>query len=465
LERKKSRRPLIKTTSYISNKKLRNKMSLSKQKLSKLSLQSLNYVSNKRIFNNKINKNKDNEKVGLLTINSSNKNLQSKLLNLRENKKPKLSNLRKKKSCIFMTENNHKNQYIKLYKNLLSKCISSRNGKNHHIITCFNSYDETQKVLSKSDNKNAINERNQNINDNANYIKVNKKDVNHNKTKEMTASLNCIIDGHINRSFDIKKDIRNVIIHKNKSEKVINNNYNINDNNEKKGLNFANIYDINKSENNIFLDKNYQNRFKQKTKIDNNNNDIFTIEKQREYNTIIVKKKSKYIYNKYTISTSNSSNSSHNHKKNNMNKNEHKNWVHRLYDQEIKKQKIKDKMVFLLRKSILNETTPNESKKVIKKSNRTKEFKYHNFPFDKNFNVIDLFLSDDKKEKNNFKKYGYKKGNFNENNKIKDKERKTNKLIVCRKRNESKRKSKILFLYNEELIHEEDEEKEKDEDE
>jgi hypothetical protein len=148
-----------------------------------------------------------------------------------------------------------------------------------------------------------------------------------------------------------------------------------------------------------------------------------------------------------------------------MNKNEHKNWVHRLYDQEVKKQKIKDKMVFLLRKSILNETTPNESKKVIKKSNRTKEFKYHNFTFDKNFNVIDLFLSDDKKEKNNSKKYGYKKGNFNENNKIKDKERKTNKLIVCRKRNKSKRKSKILFLYNEELIHEEDEEKEKDEDE
>ena len=474
-EKKKSRKMLIKTSSYVSHKHIRNKISLSKKKIKKLSLPSLNYISNKRKFNNKVNKNDENEKINSLSINSLNKKSKSKLSYFKENQKRKINNLTKKKSYIIFTDNNYKIQNIKLYKNLLSKCFTSRNAKNNNnkISSGCNSYDDSLRFLTKSDNKNdknEINKSNQKTNEIYKYIKVNKKDINQNKTLDISESINSIINSCNNISPDNKKEIQKVIIHKNNSQKIIKNDYNITDKNEKNGL--MNIFGINKSENNIFLDKNYQNRFKQKTKNNknkNDKNDIFTIEKQREYNTIIVKKKSNFIYNRITISTTNSSNSSSN-KKNNYNiKKDDKNWVHRLYDQEIKKQKMKDKLVFLLRKSILNEKTPNKSKKAIIKSNKTKEFRYHNFNFDKNFNVIDLFLSDDKKKKIKFKKIGYKKESYNENDKLEDqnnnKERKSDKLIVGRKRNKSKNNKKFLFLYNEELIHEEDEEKEKDEDE
>ena len=44
--------------------------------------------------------------------------------------------------------------------------------------------------------------------------------------------------------------------------------------------------------NNIFLDKSYQNRFKKNlTKKSNYQDDIFTWDKQKEYNTFIIKKK------------------------------------------------------------------------------------------------------------------------------------------------------------------------------
>ena len=137
-------------------------------------------------------------------------------------------------------------------------------------------------------------------------------------------------------------------------------------------------------------------------------------------------------------------------------------------------------MIYLLRKSILNDVSPNKSKKKIKKI-KEYEFNYKK-KFDENFNIINLFLSDEKKLKNKrnkrYKKYNNyqhktetydsddnKKNIETDNNSI-DKEK--IKIINNGKRKNikhRKRSKKFLFLYNEELINEEDEEKEKDEDE
>lgn len=236
-----------------------------------------------------------------------------------------------------------------------------------------------------------------------------------------------------------------------------------------------NIFDKFKLEHNIFLDKTYQNRFKKKTKNKTNiQNDIFTSDKQKEYNTFIVKKKSHY-FNNQIINSNNSSNSS---------KDSNKGWVYRLYNQEIKKQKIKDKIILLLRKSILNEEK--EKQKKLAKSKTVKQFKNHKYPIndgyniDDNFNIINLFLSDDKKLKkknltkkrkkikkcqsfHTYRNHQQRRYSFDDN-KIEDE--KIEKLIedkIYLKNHRSYKKFRLL--YNEELIDEEDEEKENDEEE
>ena len=112
-----------------------------------------------------------------------------------------------------------------------------------------------------------------------------------------------------------------------------------------------------------------------------------------------------------------------------------------------------------------------------------KNYKYpvnEGYNIDDNFNIINLFLSDDKKMKKkhshnkkkkikrcqSFGTYRNKKNRRNslDNNKIADE--KIGKLIedkICLKNHRSYKKFRLL--YNEELIDEEDEEKEKDEEE
>ena len=472
----------------LTNDSINKKISLSKKKINKLSLSTLNYISNKIYFNNKIKKenDKEKEKVKTLTINSGVK--KSKPKYFKNNKKQYINNLLKKKSFKFLTETN--NQNIRSHKNLFTKCSTSRNERNDKISIECNSYDDSKEV-SKIDIINLKKKSIEKKNNICTYIKVNKKNMNQVKTIEINANISNILNEEYNRSTDNIKDIKNTSInkeekiHKNNSQKVINY-FNLNNKNERPKNIYRNTLDIHKSQNNnIFLDKTYQNRFKQKQKNNKIKNDIFTSEKQREYNTIIVKKKSNYINNKLTISTTSSSNSSNNNNNNNSN---NQNWVYRLYDEEIKKQKIKDKMVYLLRKSILNESSPTKRRKGIGKSNLSKEIKYDNYKinnnFNDNFNVIDLFLSNDKKIKNkNVKKYrGFhnypnkrERYNSDENNKYNEnednniEEEKINKLIDRTSSSNSKHRkcngNKFLFLYNEELINEEDEENEKDEDE
>ena len=233
-------------------------------------------------------------------------------------------------------------------------------------------------------------------------------------------------------------------------------------------------FDKNKLEHNIFLDKTYQNRFKKNQKNKNKaHNDIFTSDKQKEYNDFIVKKKSNYLSNQ--IINSNNSSSSSNES--------NKDWVYRLYNKEIKKQKIKDKIILLLRKSILNEDKTNN--KQLSKSKTLKQFKNYRYPIndgyniDDNFNIINLFLSDDKKlrKKNklgkkkkikkcqSFHTYRNKQRRYSFDDNIFEDE-KIGKLIEDKINLKNYRSyKKFRLLYNEELIDEEDEEKERDEEE
>ena len=264
---------------------------------------------------------------------------------------------------------------------------------------------------------------------------------------------------------------------KEKVNKSNNNNlyYNKSDLIKKKTKNI--IIDKNKLENNIFLDKTYQNRFKNNKKNKNKpQNDIFINDKQKEYNTFIIKKKNNYLTN-MIINSHNKRNS----------KNNSKDWVYRLYNKEIKKQKIKDRLILLLRKSILNEGNDSNSKKKIEKSksvNHFKKFKYpinEGYNIDDNFNIINLFLSDDKKKKKeknpnkrkkmkrcqSFNAYNRKKQRKYSFDKNIEEDPKIAKLVddkIYLKNQRSYKKLKYMY-YNEELINEEDEEKEKEDEE
>ena len=476
----------IDNTVNLSNKIPRTKLSLTKRKINNklsLSILSLNTLNTKLYFNQKIKNEKQNytereEKTDTLTLSSMYQNSNSY-----NHKRPNIKNMKNylnKKSFKELKGLNTINSINKKsHKNLLHKLVVSRNDTKK-FLNKNNSYDDTKKLISKLKNI----KLNSNNKERKEYIKVNTiNEIQKNLIKTLSDISYTINNDYKNKN-KLYKNIDNNL-QKTKSLKIISHNtlddYDskcIKKKHSKKSL--KNIFDVNKIENNnIFLDKNYQNRFNHKTKSTKLKNDIFTNEKQKEYNTIIVKKKSNnHSNNLVTISTTNSSNNSSN---NNTTINNHNhNWVHRLYDEEINKQKMRDKMIYLLRKSILNDVSPNKSKKKIKKI-KEYEFNYKK-KFDENFNIINLFLSDEKKLKNKrnkrYKKYNNyqhktetydsddnKKNIETDNNSI-DKEK--IKIINNGKRKNikhRKRSKKFLFLYNEELINEEDEEKEKDEDE
>ena len=465
-EEKEKRKVSIDIPLNLSNKIPRIKLSLSKRKINKLSLSilSVNSINSKIYFNHKKNHNEKYidrlEKVDTLTMSSYKKSSSSK--NIKDNIK-NIKNILNKKSSKLLTESNtinYKNK--KSHSNMFHKYTISRNDIKK-ITFKNNSYDGLKKIISKIKNIN-LNLQN---NEKSIYIKVNR--IGGNQEKQIISDINyTIYNKPKNESY---KNI-NKKLQKNYNQKVIRNNNDdyylykfIQNNQGTKSM--RNIFDINKNENNnIFLDKNYQNRFNKKPKYTKINNEIFTNEKQKEYNIIIVKKKSNSsLNNLVTISTTNSSNSSNN----NTTSNHKGNWVHRLYDEEINKQKMRDKMVYLLRKSILNDASTYKPRKDI---NRVKEYYYKN-NFDENFNIINLFLSDDKKLKNKrIKKYNNfqcKSENNNKNNENDNYKTVKEKIRIIRKRRKNIKSKKSLqnffFMYNEGLINEEDEEKEKDGDE
>ena len=509
-------RDKFKNSNNISNKK--NKITLS------LSL--MNYISNKPTDNNNISKliKENNDSKNEIKNNDIKKAIYYKDYNINK----KIKNYLNKKSLTennFINNNNNrdiinsdKNLYTKNYKNNTENNTKKKNNKIFIKNKSFNCLKRiTLNNIDKGKENQDIAKINKDTNKSFHYIKVNKKkinndmantninDINEIETININKLTQDIIDSIINKN--IKKDkiarnknIKNKINNKNKkndknkfynteiakkskvrilSFKKIekeNNKYNSNipiNKNEQIYNKPINNFDKNKLEHNIFLDKTYQNRFKKKPKNNNKTqNDIFTSDKQKEYNNFIVKKKSNYLSNQL-INSNNSSISSNE---------SNKDWVYRLYNQEIKKQKIKDKIILLLRKSILNEGK--NQKKKLEKSKTVKEFKNYEYPInegyniDDNFNIINLFLSEEKKmkkKKMDIKKKKIKKcqsfhtyrnkqqRKYNlDNNKIEDE--KIGKLIEDKIRIKNHRSfKKFRLLYNEELIDEEDEEKEKDE--
>ena len=366
-----------------------------------------------------------------------------------------------------LAENNDVSHYIKVNK----KKINNVDIKNKH----KNKKEEEDDIPILNINKEIeLKNKNDNINNNNKKTIKNKRNIlnnndlfdkkNNNKSK--TCSNECLSN---------KKEKVKTIGFKKIEKTKYNNNFPINKTEQIKRKNIK-IFDKNKLENNIFLDKTYQNRFKKQQKNKNlTQNDIFTSDKQKEYNTFIVKKKSNYLSNQ--ILNGNSSNES--------NESNNKGWVYRLYNNEIKKQKIKDKIILLLRKSILNEK---KEEKQFTKPKTTKQYNNNDYDYpikegyniDDNFNIINLFLSDDKKMKkkskskrkkrmkrcqsyHSYRNKQQKKHGF-DNNKIEDE--KIGKLIddkISLKNHRSYKKFRLL--YNEELIDEEDEEKEQEKDE
>ena len=345
----------------------------------------------------------------------------------------------------------------------------------------INNNENINKININKDKNNVENNINKKLNDN--IIKLKANNINENKIIKNKKNISKITNRNSkiynNSELTDKYNKVNRTAFK-KAEKI--NRYSNNfTNNKKVQIKNKNVnvkLDKNKLENNIFLDKTYQNRFnKNKNHSNKPLNDIFTDDKQKEYNTFIIKKKNNYLTN--MIMNSN----------NNRNSNDDsKDWVYRLYNKEIKKQKIKDKIILLLRKSILNDENKDKdnTKKKLEKSKTVKQFKNYKYPvnegynFDDNFNIINLFLSDDKKKRKNniskkkkkikkcksFHSYRNKQRKYSFDGVIREDE-KINKLIddkIYLKNHRSYKKLRYMY-YNEELINEEDEDKEQEKDE
>ena len=202
------------------------------------------------------------------------------------------------------------------------------------------------------------------------------------------------------------------------------------------------------------MDKEYQERFIKKPKITKVKYDKFNSDKQKKYNTILVKKKNYNINNlTNTISSLSTSNSSQ-RKKND--------WVYRLYNEEINKKKLENKIINSLRKSILTNATSMKQKNEIKIKENNKYDKYGNyktFNTDNNF-IINLINSKGKNLNPKRKLCLDKIINNNQRNQVQNKI-KLNKID----RRYGQKKKKTEYLCNEDLIDEEDEEKEIDKEE
>ena len=438
-----------------------------------------NNLKDKNLFHKKMNKVKQDEinfNIKLYNQPSNNTNNISDSSKFNESD----NNLVKNKSYDFLIKVslnkneekiNHKNNlseqntekchYIKVNKKVNTKeNIYNNNNKEKTNIENINNEKKKENLKLKNENSckniktNKFNKDKINTRNEIKVITLNYKNSINNNTK---------IDETTFKKIEKVKKSNNNILYYNKSDLI-----------KKKTKNI--IIDKNKLENNIFLDKTYQNRFKNNKKNSNKpQNDIFTNDKQKEYNTFIIKKKNNYLNNMII-----NSHNKRNYKKNN------KDWVYRLYNKEIKKQKIKDKLILLLRKSILNDGNDNNSKKKLEKSksiNHFKKFKYpinERYNIDDNFNIINLFLSDDKKKKKeknpikrkkmkrcrSFNAYRNKQRKYNFYNNIEE-DPKIAKLVddkIYLKNQRSYKRLRYMY-YNEELINEEDEEKEKEDDE
>jgi len=199
------------------------------------------------------------------------------------------------------------------------------------------------------------------------------------------------------------------------------------------------------------LDKEYQERFVKKTKVIKDKYDKLNSDKQRKFNTILVKKKSYNIYNfPPTTSSISTSNSSHNC---------NKDWVYRLYNEEMNKKKLENKIINSIRKSILTKVKSIKIKNEDKIKENSKFDKYGNY---KNYKTENNYLNNllliKRKNKKSKKNLCLNIEINNDKGKKEENKLKLNKNL----KNSKRKKKKQLNLCNDELINEEDEEKEID---
>ena len=147
---------------------------------------------------------------------------------------------------------------------------------------------------------------------------------------------------------------------------------------------------------NIFLDKEYQKRFVKKPKEIKVNYETYNSEKQRKYNTIFSKNR-KCILNDLTLTVSSDSTNNSSHGNN-------RDWVYRLYNEEINKKKLENKIITSIRKSILKNETSTKATKKIKTKENAKYYDYENYKnINKENNFINNLLLSTKKSMTNNK--------------------------------------------------------------
>ena len=461
------------TNYYINNKRQLKKLSLNIDKN--------NIKCADEIYANSINNNKNSENIPFITEKSINiidiskffakrKNLLN-LLNL-SNNKTKNSNER---ICIYdikpktpLLLNRNKNLKIFNVKSDKDKFNENNYLPNQRIIINSDEKRKSKKIKERKMQK--LNSQknlkvNYNIAKNINIRKNNSFDIMHKNISE------------INKNNDTQKEIHYIKVNRNKYNKNkdtknklrqnkenITQNKNINslyisktlDNNQKKTRNDIKKNILNKKNQNnnsndfnIFLDKEYQERFVKRPKITKVKYDKFNADKQKEYNTILVKKKNYNLNNlTATISSISTSNSSQRKKRD---------WVYRLYNQEMNKRKLENKIINSLRKSILKNAESMKQKNEIKIKENSKYDKYGNYKtFNTDNNFINNLINSNEKKLNQKRKLCFNKIINNNKNKEVQNKTKINKII----KRYGRKKKKSLYVCNEDLIDEEDEEKE-----
>lgn len=428
-------------------------------------LENPNYQIEKSININNISEEMELRKKILNYSNLSNKKKKSNL-NDKKSKTPFLLNYNKKrkifdiknqikdysdnltrKNINYKNDKGDKNKSKKINKKKIYQEKSQKNFRTRNYIQKNNIYNKKSRSFDNLNNNILDINKIKIKKDKFYFIKVNKISINNDKKSSKKDENEINIDkkyNHINNEYGNKNSKINYQTKTlENDEKIlqnkINNKIQIKTNKQKP------------KEYNIFLDKEYQKRFVKKPKEIKVNYETYNSEKQRKYNTIFSKNR-KCILNDLTLTVSSDSTNNSSHGNN-------RDWVYRLYNEEINKKKLENKIITSIRKSILKKETSTKATKKIKTKENAKYYDYENYKnINKENNFINNLLLSTKKSMTNNKIKKNSCLNPELNNIERRKEEKKSKL------NEKLRKryKKNFYLCNDELIDEVDEEKEFD---
>ena len=356
------------------------------------------------------------------------------ILKIKNNNDGKTENYHDFQRKIINIRNIKKSTEKKIYKEKSQKNLRARNYIHYNINDIYNKKSHSFDNL----NTNIIDiKKNKSKKQKCLYIKVNK--IVNNKN-EISALHNYKIKVENNKSNNENDNpflIGSPKINENKKKLGTKKN-----NNNKKSSK------LNQQDYNIFLDKEFQEKFIQKGKVIKVNN--FYSNKKRKYNSLLIKKNNSNNNNlTSTISSISTNNSSHCN---------NRDWVYRLYNEEMNKKRLEKKIITTIRKSILEKISSAKTKKeknIYENSKYDRYGNYKNIHIENNF-INNLLLLDKKNLK--IKK---RKKNLCLNKEIQNNKKLQEQKNLKTRYNIKKRKTNFYF-YNDELINEEDEEKEID---